>query len=110
MKHSTDAPSTGIITDFSTIRPSNLPATSLIDTNKIQARPVLTMPLAAGLPSLVINSKIVTMTQMHHEDGSVGYFIDHPEFYCDIEREDNGKWSVFFRDRQTDEEAFGEQS
>lgn len=44
------------------------------------------------------------------EDGNTsGYYIDHPEFYCDLE-EEKGVWSVYFRDKKTDQEVFEEQS
>jgi hypothetical protein len=44
------------------------------------------------------------------EDGNtLGYYIDHPGFYCDLE-EEGGVWSVYFRDKKTDQEVFEEQS
>jgi hypothetical protein len=46
--------------------------------------------------------------KMFKEDGSsIGWYIDHPEFYCDIEQE-GGVWSVYFRHRETDQEVYSE--
>lgn len=49
----------------------------------------------------------VKMHKMTHEDGCIGWFVDHPDFYCDIEQED-GRWSVFFRDKASNAEGYGE--
>lgn len=47
--------------------------------------------------------------KMVDEDGStLGYYINHPDFYCDLE-EEGGVWSVYFRDKKTDQEVFEEQ-
>lgn len=42
---------------------------------------------------------IVTMKHMTMEDGSDGWYADHPEFYCDIEKTEEGDWSIFFKDK-----------
>lgn len=48
------------------------------------------------------------MLPMEFEDGRRGYFIDTPEFYCDIEPDaETGTWSVFFRDQKDGSEGFG---
>jgi hypothetical protein len=44
---------------------------------------------------------VVSMRPMEAEDGRKGWYIDHPDFYCDIEPDElTGKWAVFFRDKQ----------
>ena len=45
---------------------------------------------------------------MHHEDGRQAWYLDHPDLYCDVEQDAAGKWSIFFKDRRTGHEAFGE--
>lgn len=50
----------------------------------------------------------VAMRPIQFEDGRLGWYIDHPDFYCDLEPDINGTWSVFFRDRATGKEVFGE--
>lgn len=48
------------------------------------------------------------MRRMDFEDGRVGYYIDHQDFYCDIERDLDEIWSVFFRDKDSGKEGFAE--
>ena len=50
---------------------------------------------------------LVAMRPMQFEDGRVGWYVDHPDFYCDIEPDEHGVWSVFFRDKDG-KEAFAE--
>jgi len=45
---------------------------------------------------------------MHHEDGRQAWYLDHPDLYCDVEQDEAGKWSIFFKDRRAGHEAFGE--
>jgi hypothetical protein len=47
------------------------------------------------------------MVPMEFGDGRVGYYLNTPEFYCDIEPDKNGVWSVFFRDMKTGSEGYG---
>lgn len=47
-----------------------------------------------------VSDEVVTMRPMTFDDGRKGWYIDHPEFYCDLEpNPDTGKWSVFFKDK-----------
>ncbi len=39
-----------------------------------------------------------------------GWYIDGPEFYCDVERAASGEWSVYFKDRATGKDAFGKKA
>jgi len=49
-----------------------------------------------------------TARRMKAEDGStLGWYINHPEFYCDIEPED-GVLAVYFRDKITDQDVYAE--
>jgi hypothetical protein len=48
------------------------------------------------------------MRKMEFDDGRVGWYIDNKDFYCDIEPDENGKLSVFFRDRKSGKEVFKE--
>lgn len=41
------------------------------------------------------------------EGGVEGWYIDHPEFYCDMECED-GLWSVYFRHRPSSQEVYSD--
>lgn len=50
---------------------------------------------------------ITTMVPMEFEDGRVGYYLNTPEFYCDIEPDKSGVWSVFFKDMKTGSEGYG---
>lgn len=45
---------------------------------------------------------------MIFDDGRKGWFVDHPEFYIDIEPDETGKWSCFFRHKPSGKEAFAE--
>jgi hypothetical protein len=47
------------------------------------------------------------MVPMEFEDGRIGYYLNTPEFYCDIEPDGRGVWSVFFRDTKTGLEGYG---
>ena len=62
----------------------------------------------AVLSSAEFCKQSVTMRPMEFEDGRVGWYIDHPNFYCDLEPDESGVWSVFFRERNTGKEAYGE--
>jgi hypothetical protein len=58
--------------------------------------------------SLMSTTDLVTAKRMTNAEGKfVGWFIDHPEFYCDICPEDEN-WSVYFRDRNTNKEVYAE--
>lgn len=61
-----------------------------------------------ALPSTPSRSGTVTMRPCEFRHG-IGWYIDHPDFYCDVEREENGRWSVFFREHATKSEGYGEQ-
>lgn len=50
---------------------------------------------------------VVVMKPMLLANDMTGYYIDHPDFYCDLEVDEIGNWSIFFRDREGNE-AFGE--
>jgi hypothetical protein len=48
------------------------------------------------------------LKEMKAEDGSsLGWYVNHSDFYCDIQKED-GVWGVYFRDKITDQDAYGE--
>ena len=48
-----------------------------------------------------------TLRPYENEDGQhIGWYVDTPEVYCDIERDDKGEWSIFFRERNTRKEAY----
>jgi len=55
-------------------------------------------------------SKLIQMKEMQLENGSVAYYVQHPDFYCDIEQDENGVWSVYFRDRITGQEVYKEKT
>lgn len=57
-----------------------------------------------------VGKQKIEMIAMRHEDGRPMFYVDTPEFYCDIEQDENEKWSVYFRDLGTNKEAFAEQS
>lgn len=51
----------------------------------------------------------VSMRPMEFDDGRKGWYIDHPEFYADIEPDpDSGRWTVFFREKATGREGYAE--
>lgn len=64
-----------------------------------------------ALQKEVAKLKIMQLHEMHNEvNGIYGYFINiEDDLYCDIEKDRNGKWSVFFRDRKTGNEGWGDQ-
>ena len=64
-------------------------------------------PPAVVLSTALLDAPSITMRRMDFDDGRVGWYIDHPEFYCDIEPDSSGVLSVFFRDKNG-REAFGE--
>ena len=68
----------------------------------------IAQPPHSGGSELNTQLDAVIMRPMQFDDGRIGWFIDHPEFYCDIEQDTDGKWSVFFRDRKTQNKAFAE--
>jgi hypothetical protein len=48
------------------------------------------------------------LKEMKAEDGtSLGWYVNHSDFYCDIQKED-GVWGVYFRDKITNQDAYGE--
>jgi hypothetical protein len=48
------------------------------------------------------------LKEMKAEDGSsLGWYVNHSDFYCDIQKED-GVWGIYFRDKITDQDAYGE--
>lgn len=51
----------------------------------------------------------VQMRPMEFEDGRKGWYVDHPEFYADIEPNTEGQWTVFFKDRNGGE-GYGERA
>ena len=65
--------------------------------------------LLAAAPATEGLGVSVVMRPMEFEDRRVGWYIDHPDFYCDIEPDEAGIWSVFFRDKNG-KEAFGEKA
>jgi hypothetical protein len=64
-------------------------------------------PLTVTNSTIQLNANAVLMQRMEFDDGRVGWYITHPDFYCDIEPDKDGIWSVFFRDKNGSE-AFGE--
>ena len=48
------------------------------------------------------------LKEMKAEDGtSLGWYVNHSDFYCDIQKED-GVLGIYFRDKITDQDAYGE--
>jgi hypothetical protein len=67
-----------------------------------------------ALRKQVTELKKTQLTRMLREPDEVndyvdGYFADLGDVYCDIEKDKEGKWSVFFRERSTNQEAWGDQ-
>jgi hypothetical protein len=55
-----------------------------------------------------MNEEVFTAKRYTDENGElVGFFIDHPDFYCDICPEDN-TFGVYFRDKISGKEVYGE--
>ena len=50
----------------------------------------------------------IGLTHMGTEERPHQWYLDGPDFYCDVERDDAGAWTVFFRDQKTGQEGFGE--
>lgn len=50
----------------------------------------------------------VFMRPMSSDDGRNGWYVDGPGFYCDIEPNNEGQYSVFFRDKDG-KEGYAEQ-
>lgn len=47
---------------------------------------------------------------MEHDDGRIGWYFNCDGHYIDVEKDENGKYSVFFRDRATDKEGWLDQA
>lgn len=66
----------------------------------IDKHPIGFFPKTAEEQPKAIVEEVVTMKRMEFDDGRIGWYVDHPEFYADIEPDaETGKWSIFFRDR-----------
>jgi len=64
-------------------------------------------PPAPIVPPKEENREFV-LKEMTAEDGSsLGWYVNHSDFYCDIQKED-GVWGIYFRDKITDQDAYGE--
>ena len=48
----------------------------------------------------------IVMRHCVKDDGSNMWYIDCTSFYCDVEQERNGGFSVYFRNRESGLEAF----
>ncbi len=46
----------------------------------------------------------VVMRQTTTDEGKTMWWIDAPDFYCDVEQEPSGSFSVYFRHKQSDRE------
>lgn len=57
-------------------------------------------------PVVEADEPLVAMRRCDFEHGW-GWYIDHPEFYADIEPDEAGVWSVYFREK-SGKDAFGE--
>jgi hypothetical protein len=65
------------------------------------------LPAPAVVPQKEENREFV-LKEIKAEDGSsLGWYVNHSDFYCDIQKED-GVWGVYFRDKITDQDAYGE--
>jgi len=65
------------------------------------------LPVPAVVPPKEENREFV-LKEMTAEDGtSLGWYVNHSDFHCDIQKED-GVWGVYFRDKITEQEAYGE--
>jgi NTP pyrophosphatase (non-canonical NTP hydrolase) len=57
-----------------------------------------------------VSPREFVLEEMTAEDGSsLGWYVNHSDFYCDIVKED-GVWGIYFRDKNTEQEVFEEQS
>ena len=62
---------------------------------------------APEIKKKIVNREFV-LREMTAEDGSsLGWYVNNSDFYCEIQKED-GVWGVYFRDKVTDQEVFGE--
>ena len=78
-----------------------------LDDGSFRAATLLSQQATAVVPSKEENREFV-LREMTAEDGSsLGWYVDHSDFYCDIEKED-GVWGVYFRDKITDRDSYGE--
>ena len=71
---------------------------------------VLNPQLSAPSPVVTLKeeNREFVLKEMKAEDGSsLGWYVNHSDFYCDIEKED-GVWGIYFRDKITDQDAYGE--
>ena len=50
----------------------------------------------------------VVMRQTTTDEGKTMWWIDAPDFYCDVEQEPSGSFSVYFRHKQSDREIFND--
>jgi hypothetical protein len=51
-----------------------------------------------------------SLYEMQHDDGHIAWYFDCEGHYIDVEKDAEGKYSVYFRDRTTDKEAWIDQS
>jgi hypothetical protein len=60
------------------------------------------------IPPAAVSPREFVLKEMTAEDGSsLGWYVNHSDFYFDIQKED-GVWGVYFRDKITEQEAYGE--
>lgn len=50
------------------------------------------------------------MKPMQYDDGRIGWYFDCADFYADIDKDADGKYSIYFRDRKTQAEAWADQA
>lgn len=48
----------------------------------------------------------LVMRQTTTKEGKPMWWIDAPDFYCDVEQEPNGGFSVYFRHKESGREIF----
>ena len=63
-----------------------------------------------GLGVLVMRPMRFTNEHGDLDPDRAGWYIDGPGFYCDVERDAAGQWSVFFRECRSGAEAYGEKT
>ena len=69
--------------------------------------------MIAAAPEYPADAKVIhSFIEMQSEECPYkkAYYIDLPDIYCDIEKDKDGKWSVFFRERSTKESVYSELS